>query len=447
MRSVRLLSRMGPHPINDTPDDILREIFVYACSDWTEIRTAEHSTLQRLRQSPWWISQVSRSWRAIAVTTSDMWSTIIIDLRGYILKSKLRTVFDGKALRLQLYRCRTRHLSVLLRCPWNMNTTFPVLFSTVRRWKRLVLDIPLKTHVTLASDPACSLDILEEIWLENCLPPDLHEQTVTISMGGLLKTAKNLHTAHVEASLWNAGTILPLFQLKTLSTYGTLRPTFLVDMRTAQNLERLLLCFHSGDGMAWKGLPAAFRICFPSTTLLRLHQDTEGPDECIADVHSHMVFPELQHLKLYFDATFRLPGTQWREDGGGCRQLTIGGYAIDYRRPSEAEALVTFLSDTALVEDLCLEDSFIPTLLISKLTVPMNPGAAPFLPRLRHLDCRVSPATTKPFLGWSSRASSRTGHSDRYVLLRHWSWRRRWLRVGGTRVPRKSVWWLVAHSL
>ncbi len=245
------------------------------------------------------------------------------------------------------------------------------------------------SHIRLASDPAYSFDILEEVWLENCLPPALQKRHRTI-VDGLFRTDTKLHTAHVDASLWRSGSLLAVFQLKTLSAYGDIIPTFLAEASRAENLEELLLCFHYGHESIWKPLPP-IRVCFPLTTTLKVHQHTGAFEECIADIYPHMMFPELQHLTLYFDASFHLPWTRWREDGGCCRHLTIGGYAVDYGRSKEAKALDKFLSDAAFVEDLCLGNSSIPSLLISKLTITVSSGASPFRPRLRHLDCRVSP--------------------------------------------------------
>ncbi|KAK0457487.1 uncharacterized protein EV420DRAFT_1236415, partial [Desarmillaria tabescens] len=68
------------HPIRSLSDDILREIFAYCGKDWDDFYATytPHDSLNTTLP-PWTISQVSRKWRHVAVSTSRLWSSISPD--------------------------------------------------------------------------------------------------------------------------------------------------------------------------------------------------------------------------------------------------------------------------------------------------------------------------------------------------------------------------------
>ncbi|KAJ7780040.1 hypothetical protein DFH07DRAFT_875643, partial [Mycena maculata] len=76
-------------PLRRMPAEVLSEIF-----SWTLSPVHAPLTVKRLRDSPWVLTHVSSRWRAIALSTSSLWSLVYIEYPGIYSLAMIRAQVD-----------------------------------------------------------------------------------------------------------------------------------------------------------------------------------------------------------------------------------------------------------------------------------------------------------------------------------------------------------------
>lgn len=126
------------HPIRRIPDDIVREIFLTSFG----MDTREGKDMLDETFAPLILSQVCRDWRATALSTSRLWSSIKLDFdlyRGpmacqYLLQTYLqRSAIHDVVLSLHSKREISR------------SNLIPVLLLSAPRWTNVSLSIPYRS--------------------------------------------------------------------------------------------------------------------------------------------------------------------------------------------------------------------------------------------------------------------------------------------------------------
>ncbi|KAK0243700.1 hypothetical protein EDD85DRAFT_805102 [Armillaria nabsnona] len=120
-----LKNAMLLHLIRTLSDDILQEIFVHCGKEWDDFKT----TLP-----PWTISQVSRRWRCVAVSTSCLWSSISLDIPSYPANHTVSLSFK---LGLCLQRAPKCNLALRIDSKTDLSghPIFPMLLMSMSLWK------------------------------------------------------------------------------------------------------------------------------------------------------------------------------------------------------------------------------------------------------------------------------------------------------------------------
>ncbi|KAK0445872.1 hypothetical protein EV421DRAFT_297494 [Armillaria borealis] len=139
------------HPIRTLSDDILREIFVHCGKEWDDFYLAHplHDSI-KTTLPPWTISQVSRQWRCVAISTSRLWSSISLDFPSYTANHAVSLSFK---LGLCLQRAPKCDLALRIHSTTDLSghPIFPMLLMSMSRWKRLRIDVPCETLHSLSA--------------------------------------------------------------------------------------------------------------------------------------------------------------------------------------------------------------------------------------------------------------------------------------------------------
>ncbi|KAL0063831.1 hypothetical protein AAF712_009276 [Marasmius tenuissimus] len=247
------------HPIRRLPPEILSEIFRIRSFDEVNVRGRKALGTLDTRKAPWTLSQVCRSWRAVAACTPDLWTTIDVPSRVDGLSLKGAALLE-QLLSLQLDRSREQPLSISYHSDSPLNIaharllerSLPLLCSRASQWvqARLKGYIPGLAPLCRFGGDFCSLQSLDVHFMEDDWTSD------AVSTFRVFKNSPSLKrlTLRGEAEvLLQEGDQIPWQQL----TYYEARdseywnPDLNEHFRILPKLERLEVCVldseYSGD--------------------------------------------------------------------------------------------------------------------------------------------------------------------------------------------------------
>ena len=241
-------------PVRKLNDDLLYEIFSHFAmptpteNNWISLDDALPTSLNQTLE-PWVFSQVSRSWRDVAISCPKLWQNVTISL-GYSDNFNHPQAYP---LTLQLERSANVPLYISLSASPDVHTqspTFQLLLASCNRWKHLLLRLE-PVGMSLLTPLKGLLPNLQKVYL----PPSLARTHCTA-----LHHAPNL-TSIVGWAPFIAPILLPwtqitefkaenLFNLgfSTLQRFEHIAPSFwspepILNLLTCMpNLEKCFLC-------------------------------------------------------------------------------------------------------------------------------------------------------------------------------------------------------------
>ncbi|KAJ7592605.1 hypothetical protein C8J56DRAFT_479714 [Mycena floridula] len=152
------------HPIRRLPPDILQAIFLQCVEEDMEKDFTVSSLDPGTR--PWAVSQVSRTWRSIALSFHRMWSTIRVVVRDDEPSAVRKKT---QALLAQIQRTASHPLSVSIMCSEPnvplATSLVPILLSTSMRWREFCLIASFKIDFTVFHSLTAALSSLETLHL------------------------------------------------------------------------------------------------------------------------------------------------------------------------------------------------------------------------------------------------------------------------------------------
>ncbi len=164
------------HPIRRLPDDVLREIFTTCVKTETFFYTRRiGNSLDVLKRSQWVLSHVSRPWRAVALNTAMLWSSIELSFDMYGTRNDMNLRY---MLGLMLERSRGHDIVVAIYSEEDISSLsgLAALSVGISRCTELALFIP---YVSLPVFSFCrgSLSHLRHLLLQltDDVPPDATE--------------------------------------------------------------------------------------------------------------------------------------------------------------------------------------------------------------------------------------------------------------------------------
>ncbi|KAF7371143.1 hypothetical protein MSAN_00749700 [Mycena sanguinolenta] len=142
-------------PLRRLPPELLCEIF-----GWT-VASAKKAQLKRHlgfceKDSPWVLTHVSHTWRAISVSTPSLWSTVtinygtLVESSSYPLAMLETHVARAQKLRINFYGCDLSN-----RHDTNQLEIFQYLVKHASRWEELHLEATHSLYALLESLPDC----------------------------------------------------------------------------------------------------------------------------------------------------------------------------------------------------------------------------------------------------------------------------------------------------
>lgn len=162
------------NPVRRLPPDVLSEIFVLSEKHDLESLVATGSL--HPKEMHWILPQVSGYWRSVALSSSQLWSTIRIADYELLHSSPLFM------LSLQLHRAASHPLSISIHSKTSsVQLNHPILQTLLPlspRWRALSLRMPQEslTNMLLAVHPFLSSLISMHVW-----PQDLQQDAIQIS--------------------------------------------------------------------------------------------------------------------------------------------------------------------------------------------------------------------------------------------------------------------------
>ncbi|KAK0485537.1 hypothetical protein EDD18DRAFT_1195905, partial [Armillaria luteobubalina] len=259
-------------PCRRLPTELLTEIFI-RCSPLCGPPLDP-------RALPWTLSQVCRKWRAVAIATHELWSTIYLPFLDDQFLDESRMYEVACMLSVVLDRARPHDLEVII---WLKNDTythpvFPVLISSVRYWKSL--DITGES-VDLGFLSPCRghFDRLETAVVDG------HHRWGSQAID-VFSMAPRLRS--FEMSI-NAPFLLPV-NVVELFDYSPFDADTHATLHNLVNIKHLTILCSSYSS----GLP---RICLPRVSELELRTDRQAVDAPFL-TYNQFDLPSLTHLKI-----------------------------------------------------------------------------------------------------------------------------------------------------
>lgn len=182
--------------IRQVPSDVLSDIFI-ACIDKNFGSGVRSKTTLDTRAPPWTLAQVCSRWRAVALSTPEIWATVRI-----IMSAKHNSHIDNDhssedlILGVQLYRSSNHPLSISIYSPVDIsasNSIFQILRPTSPRWQALCLLSP--SSFSAFSDIKGFLPSLATLYLHQARSGAIPiSQVAPLSLSGVLEFAPKLQT-------------------------------------------------------------------------------------------------------------------------------------------------------------------------------------------------------------------------------------------------------------
>ncbi len=359
-------------PIRSVPEDIVREIFL-TCLD-TDEREIKDSLDGR--SPPLVLSKVCRNWRSVAVSTSQLWSSLSLHFDQYR---------DAKAclhlLQIYLLRSGTQDIILSLQSTEALsnNHVIPVLLSSAPRWVDIRIFIPFlslhdfsavrgtlyrlnRLHVEFTDDPPTSPG------------PQVEPKFDAFEYAPLLRSFSHetvfnaVHQMHMPWS-W----ITEYTGMDWTSSY--------IEMfKLTPDLESASLNCED-DSVLDRPLPLPF--CHGGLRRLHIHEEEQSVDAAVQSeggivlLLSHIECPALESLSMvYQHPRIQIPSSPC---AGNLRTLSIDAPCTI---PADAQSdLLSLFRATPSLTHLSMSMSMSPeeSVILLGLNINMNPGVVPGL--------------------------------------------------------------------
>ncbi|KAK0185290.1 hypothetical protein F5146DRAFT_1072281 [Armillaria mellea] len=331
-------------PIRRIPEDIVREIFL-AC--WETEREKKDSLNGKF--VPIILSKVCRGWRIIALSTSQLWSTIGLDFDLYHNDS-----MECQYL-LQMFHLRSASHDITLSIHSNRdiskNHLIPVLLMSAPRWTSVSLSIPyLSLHAFSAARGYLNrlkylhVDVIHgTIRMRTPLSKPVFDAFEyapllrSFSLNGMFNVVQQIN--------------LPWLQL-TGYTGQDWTSTYLELFKLAPDMEAATLqcADDSEEDIPLPSLHSSHRLL----RALHIHEDDDSvavPEGGIVRFLSHVEFPALEALTMeYTHPDIRVPSYLYGSTAGSLKSLAID---TSFCIIAEAQAdLLVLLKTTPLLSRL-----------------------------------------------------------------------------------------------
>ncbi|KAK0220792.1 hypothetical protein EDD85DRAFT_941825 [Armillaria nabsnona] len=369
------------HPIRSLSDEIFREIFSWCVYDWGDIRTspqcrsAESLDPQR---SPRTLTRVSRRWRDVAISSPQLWSTVIFNSCRY---SELELTNRTCLFRLstQLARAKDCDLTVFIRSSSSSklhnHPAFALLEASTYRWKFLYVDMP---PLSLAAFSGNRFPRLCHLIVKVKAGPKSAQRSITVDA---FESALHLRTFRASTDA-DPCRILRL-PWSSLTSYACVDASSIHNwavMGRLTSVRDLFLYFHDSTAS-----PDAL-IPMPSVHSAVMKEMSTSHSGTISRVFNSLVLSSLTCLNIGFpkDRAIHFPKT-----AAPLTHLTKLSVDCDILHDQEnVTNLIGFLRTTTRIDDLRLGASTLPDSLLLGMTIVSD--QTPILPSLRIL--RFSPS-------------------------------------------------------
>ncbi|KAF8643144.1 hypothetical protein AX16_009188 [Volvariella volvacea WC 439] len=390
-------------PIRRLPRDVLREIF-------TRCLPTDHFALMKTTEAPLLLGRICSTWRQVAMTTPDLWTSIHIPYIGRNTSTPYFTASWEKRLEgISSWLSRSGTLPLSISCyfspktpdiavslgvkpdPSSMHSLFRLLLSVKSRWEHVDISTAARIYLwSLLNVDAASLYSLKSFSVRN------NNSWQNPSCGILYAP----HLRHLLIQPLDGQKQLPYRRLTSLSIsfedLGDSMAFYLPTIFTqCYNLIELTLL------MKWPPLDSLVSAVPPPSfqRLQRLELDPDGVGLGLF-TQSHM--PELRHLKLRLDRVSDSP-TVLRQFFGVLPPLHTLSLTLPW--DSVYEILDGLRSQTELTELTLenmhkLQNAKRAKELIIGLTVGSHTDSVilPQLESFTHINSKVQDIYYKPFL-------------------------------------------------
>ncbi len=370
-------------PIRKVPEDIVREIFLTL---WDTEKEGKDSLNKRF--APLVVSQVCRDWRNIALSMSQLWSTITLDFDQHL--NELRCQY---LLQTYLVRSANHDIILSLRSTRDISKSpiIPALLLSAPRWTSISMIIPYTSRHAFSAARGF-LHRLNSLSVE--LTGEDHYFQSTQPSFDAFEYAPLLRSLSLKGIRRSLGrTSLPWSQL-TEYTGDNTTTSYIDILKYASDMERASLqCFE--DGTHQTSSHQRLRILH----VQEVRQSPYGTNSAggILQFLSCVEFPVLESLSMTYAHTYDVlvPKSLLDSTAGSLKSLSI---FFDPRSDvSTAQAdLLSLLKTTESLSSLSLSCRFEPNEnkeLLTGLNADINPEV---VPRLTSLTIRAT--NEKPFL-------------------------------------------------
>ncbi|KAK0436237.1 hypothetical protein EV421DRAFT_1981285, partial [Armillaria borealis] len=368
-------------PIRKVPEDIVREIFLAL---WDTEEEGKDSLNKRF--TPLVVSQVCRDWRTIALSMSQLWSTITLDFDRHLNELPCQYL-----LQTYLVRSANRDIILSIRSSRDISKSpvIPALILSAPRWTNISMSIPHNSRHAFSAARGflhrlnrLSVELTQEDYY-------MHSTKTLFDAFEYAPLLRSLSLKGIGRSIEQMS--LPWSQLTDYT--GDDRTSCMDILKRAPEIERASLqCFEDGTHQT-----------LSRQRLRILHVHEVGPTPYVRDsaggilqLLSCVEFPALESLHMAYAHTHNvlIPKSLMGLTAGSLKSLSIDARSV---LSSTAQAdFLSLLKTTESLSSLSLSCRFEPNQnkeLLTGLNANMNPTV---VPRLTSLTIRIT--NEKPFL-------------------------------------------------
>ncbi|PBK63063.1 hypothetical protein ARMSODRAFT_963606 [Armillaria solidipes] len=396
------------HPIRTLPDDILREIFVHCGKEWDDfyLNHTPHDS-NKTTLPPWTISQVSRQWRYVAVSTSRLWSSISLDIPSYPANHAVSLSFKLGLCLQRAPKCDL-DLRIYSKTDLSGHPIFPMLLMSMSRWKRLRIDVPRETLHSLSAYAGFMVS------LSALIIKDTPGGTEHLSPINTFHLASSLKTLDVDPQV-AVHLQLPWKQLNHLRSWGAHSRRSLEILEKVQgadaSIKNLSFMFHEDKIPPFPLRESDAPVLLPNVDFIGAGEKASASSS-VARFFKYIKTPSLNRLFLHYvhDGSVEFPAIP---PDIRITDLTI--YCNLAAQARTTKRLIDFLSAAQSLGTLALRTKDIGKVLISKLA--RESDRQNILPCLTGLDLRKATYTVDHALIVDMIASRRKQQKDDEPLL------------------------------
>ncbi|KIM37874.1 hypothetical protein M413DRAFT_13072 [Hebeloma cylindrosporum] len=361
-------------PVLEIPPEILSHIFILTLPNRVEWHEIKRSSLKRSMT----LARVNRHWRNVAVSTPQLWTTILIDEKSF---PKLDVAHDAEEIcmpKLFLQRSGMCPLSLSVHTKEYNEEILATVVPLAERWHRITLDTPMRMLVSLSP-------IYNRLPLLRTLEFKTTHWTIGTNPNHLtfFSNAPLLRYLILSCHYVGEFDVLPLHQLTRWdSPIGVAAIPKIFEL--APNLEE---CFFQPSRLI-SSVPIPENPTAVAHKLTSLHISAEGVGGTNYQFQHLPHLPSLRRLFIYFDKRVGLSGASILPlfvKSGGQLEYLMWGLGAPLRTIVEClkhTPLVTTLQFHRITNDRLLGYLVAPNkegqVLLPKLEVLRLSGKLPF---------------------------------------------------------------------